>query len=129
MHVRKVTTLADLERVREIRNDCRQWMTRDRRYIDAEQQRKWWEAVPRDLWLFDGAAYALITERDRRRWISLGVAREHRGKGLGTAIYAHFPGVWAEIRRDNAASLRAAEKAGYVVEREQGRVVVMHGGK
>lgn len=125
MLVSRVQTAAQLERVRQIRNACREWMTRDTREIDPDDQVSWWNAAERELYLFDGVAYALLTQREGETWISLGVLPEHRGKGLGTRIYRLFPTAHAEIRADNAASRRAAEKAGYMLIEDRGKTVVM----
>lgn len=102
-------------------------MTRDTEHISCEQQQEWWAAEPRDLWLFDNVAYALLTKREGKTWISLGIFPYCRGSGLGTRIYAHFPGVWAEIQAHNLASIHAAEKAGYEMCSNDGRLVVMRG--
>lgn len=100
-------------------------MTRDTAEIDPDDQASWWNAEERELYLFDSVAYALVTRRDGERWISLGVLPEYRGKGLGTRIYQLFRDINAEIRADNPASLRAAEKAGYEVVSAGEEIVVM----
>jgi GNAT superfamily N-acetyltransferase len=101
-------------------------MTRDTREITPGMQAAWWRPE-HELWLFDGVGYALLSEREVKTWISLGLLPEARGRGLGTRIYRHFTGVWAEIRSDNIASRRAAEKAGYVLSSDDGERAVMHG--
>ena len=123
----RVETHGQLERVRFIRNVCREWMTHYTCYIGPGEQYAWWQREDPELWLFDYLGYALISRRNLRRWISLGVLPEARGKGLGTRIYSSFDDVWAEIRSDNIASRRAAEKAGYAFVEEMDGVVVMHG--
>ena len=127
MLVSKVTTHAELEQVRQIRNACREWMTHDTGEIAPDDQVSWWQAAERELYLFDGVAYALLTERDGETWISLGVLPEHRGRGIGTRIYQLFPTALAEIRKDNQASRRAAEKAGHKIVSETKDLVVMQG--
>ena len=123
----RVETYEQLELVRRIRNICRKWMTHHTKYIGYAEQYAWWQREDPELWLFDDVAYALISRRNLRRWISLGVLPEARGKGLGTRIYSSFDDVWAEIRSDNIASRRAADKAGYTLIEEMDGVVVMHG--
>ena len=100
-------------------------MTRDTAEIDPDDQASWWDAEERELYLFDSVAYALITERNGETWISLGVLPEHRGKGIGTRIYQLFPHANAEIRVDNVASRRAAQKAGFWIVSEREGVLVM----
>ena len=127
MRVRKATTLKDAELVRNIRNTCWEWMTGHTRWISPAEQIAWWESEDKDLWIFNEVAYGLLTEREGKTWISLGILPEHRGKGLGTEIYRRFPGVYAEIRADNVASRRAAEQAGYELIADGEEVVVMRG--
>ena len=38
---KRVTTLAEAEILRTIRNDCREYMTRSTNYITTEQQHQW----------------------------------------------------------------------------------------
>ena len=123
----RVETHGQLERVRFIRNVCREWMTHHTQYIGPAEQSAWWHREDPELWLFDYLGYAHISRRNLRRWISLGVLPEARGKGLGTRIYSSFDDVWAEIRSDNVASRRAAEKAGYKLMSEGDGLVVMRG--
>lgn len=58
------------------------------------------------------------------RWVSIVVAPEHRGKGFGARILTaargarpiHAAPLLAEVHRDNAASRRAFEKAGWSLD-------------
>lgn len=113
---------SDLEFVRLTRNAGRKHFTRDNREVSPEDQELWWKTGAFDLDIFeteDGepVGYALLTVREfrgaPREFISLAVAPEHQGKGWGTEIYRHYRHQLAEIRADNHASRRAAEKAGY----------------
>lgn len=120
-----------LQRVAFIRNAGRHWYTRNTEYIEPLQQTYWFLTAERDLWVAKLAGevvgYALLDHRDDgTTWIGLGVDPAHHGRGIGAAIYARFPS-FAEIRSDNIASRRAAEKAGYVLLSEDGDKVVMRG--
>lgn len=120
-----------LLRVAEIRNAGREWFTRSTEFIEPQQQIVWFMSTPRDLWVAEVngevVGFALLDHRSNgTTWISLGVDPDIQAKGVGTAIYREFPS-FAEIRSDNIASRRAAEKAGYVLVREDGDKVVMRG--
>lgn len=114
----------DGERVRQIRNEGRSWFADDA-WIGAEAQAAWWakrHELPGFACYVVGTpvvGYGMLLRRsDGRRWVSLAVDPANRGMGLGTLIYrglvVHEGTVYAAIRRDNASSRRAAERAGYV---------------
>jgi ribosomal protein S18 acetylase RimI-like enzyme len=124
--IRPAETAEDIEAVRVIRNNGREWMTGDTSEIDAERQAEFWRSLdPSLVRLYvaelDGAVvgYGLLRQPLYGAWwVSLAVAPDHRGRGIGAELYARLAElagtyVWAEIRRDNIASQRAAEKAGY----------------
>jgi len=105
-------------------------MTHNQAKLRWAEQVIWFTEKPRDIWVweqdYDVVGYAYLSDRDGKTWISLAVHPDHQGQGIGTCIYARFFDVWAEIRTDNIASLRAAEKAGYTVVHSDDEKVVMH---
>jgi RimJ/RimL family protein N-acetyltransferase len=123
---RVLATFEDAEIVREIRNEARQWMGSQELLSRADQLR-WFDRIsqlsPRDFYcgLADEppSGYGTVERRsDGRLWITLAVRETARGRGTGTRIYAEMTSrarepIYAGIRRDNTASMRAAEKAGY----------------
>lgn len=146
MHVRRVRSAEDVEQLRVLRNQSKRWMTRFRRNISRKQQAEWWAAEPRRAWLLvtekgEALAFAYVSRRRRkvrleggklftepaRNYVTVGVRHDQRGQGLGTLMFRHVRPCFAEIRVDNAASLRAAEKAGYRAMYENGHLVVMVG--
>lgn len=123
---RKVETEPDVEALRQLRNGCRLFMTRDQRPITVEQQRAWWARRAPELraYLFTVGSkpvgFGIIRQDVGRWWLTLGVDPGNRGRGIGTAIYRflveHSPEPpWIEVRSDNIASLRAAARAGFQV--------------
>jgi GNAT superfamily N-acetyltransferase len=124
--VRPVVTLDDVETMRLLRNQGRQYMTRDRRAISPEDQAAWWGARSRFLYAYlyrpakahEDVAFGMLRKQSGRWWVTLAVAEGWRGHGIGTAVYRHLATVvwpcYAEILADNIASIRAAEKAGFV---------------
>lgn len=120
-----VVTPGDLEELRRLRNECRAWMTAHTDEISREQQAAWWASLrPNDwrIWLYwddqRPVGFGLLRRREGRWWATLGLTEGERSKGVGTAIYADLARwaggpVWIEVRRDNPASRRAAEKAGF----------------
>lgn len=130
MRFRRVDTLEDIENLRLIRNECREYMTHVTEEISQARQLLWWQGVAGDpkwrVWLVyvpgweEPIGFVLLRKIVRERWyVTLGLRTWMRGQGFGTMIYAAMrrqaqgDEVWAVIREDNVASVRAAEKAGY----------------
>lgn len=119
-----------LRTLMEIRNECRSTMTRNVNEITWDEQTKWWRSTNRDAvraYLFmtsegtvgAGLLRRIIEGEDDRVWITVMVREKHRKMGIGTSIYRYLTcaalvPVWAEIRDDNAASIIAAERAGFM---------------
>lgn len=130
MRLVPVTTPTDLEHLRIIRNECREFMTHNTNEISQEQQVGWWANVSDHpdwkVWLvyvpgwIEPVGFAMLRRAVTRWYATLGLRAWMRGQGYGTLIYrglrdlAPTDAVWAAIRDDNTASIRAAEKAGYV---------------
>lgn len=120
-----ISTPGDLEALRRLRNECRAFMTGHTDEIGREQQAAWWASLrPEDwrIWLYWAGrrpvAFGLLRRQHGRWWATLGVTEAERGRGIGTSIYADLirwadGPVWIAVRRDNPASRRAAEKAGF----------------
>ena len=129
MHVRRVETPEDVELLRTIRNACREYMTYRTAEITPEEQASWWSSAKREAYLFDDVAFAYVSRRHKKTFITLGILPEARGKGLGTQVYrfvaALHPEVWAEVRHDNEPSINAAIKAGFETVLVDGNRVVM----
>jgi GNAT superfamily N-acetyltransferase len=124
---RHAKTFEEAEVVRTLRNAGRTWF-HSSQHISTEQQRRWWAEMvvlpPGEFaCLLVGdpiAGYGMLRRREGRFWVSLAVDPSMQGLGVGADIYrllarqapARAP-VYAAIRQDNRASLRAAQKAGY----------------
>lgn len=130
----KVTTPAQAEELRRLRNQCAAQMTGNPGLtITRDAQRLFfWSQITTGrikvlLLRYGGkaAAYGLLrTGHDGRLWMSCGVATEARGKGLGTAIvravteWGHdlsCPGepVMLDVWQDNWVARRVYARAGY----------------
>ena len=125
----RVTTWPQAQALRRLRNECRQFMTRDTAEITSEQQGRFYEdailsgKVTAVLARRDGlpAAYGLLWPGPGELWLSCGVAEGTRGKGLGLAVVRYVTGlaggkpVRLEVWQDNDAARRVYEKAGFTV--------------
>lgn len=137
-----VTTDEQAEVVRQLRNSCREYMTRYTGNISAEEQQQWWANRKDDrnvrLYLFRVGAtaigYGMIRLLDDtgelRSWLSGGLAPEWRGKGYGSKLFAHLVRRAArpcmlEVRQLNVRARRLYEKLGFRLVRTQQGVVTM----
>lgn len=126
-----VTGLEDAERMREIRNSCRQYMTRNTLEISIEDQKLWFltlESTTRPYLLavdVEGqpkVGYGLIRRIDDRFWISGGLLPEWRNKGLGKRLFADLAFIvnntekrtcWLEVRGSNMIAQRLYQGLGF----------------
>lgn len=128
MRFKSVSTLDDVMQLRQLRNECREFMTQNTEEISEGAQLMWWQNVAGNqdwrVWLVyvpgweEAVGFALLRRSGARWYATLGLRQWLRGQGYGTLIYqmlrAESPeDVWAAIKQENTASVRAAEKAGY----------------
>jgi ribosomal protein S18 acetylase RimI-like enzyme len=127
----RVTGLEDAERMREIRNSCRQFMTRNTLEISVDEQKIWFLTLENETRPFllavdvEGqpkVGYGLIRMIDGCYWISGGLLPEWRGKGLGKRLFAELARIvnivekrtcWLEVRASNMIAQRVYQSLGF----------------
>lgn len=142
-----VDGLMDALRMRNIRNEVRNYMTHNTDRIGLFEQLKWFEETYKPaeargemqgflLWHEqEPVGYGLITLREDQYWVSGGLTAASRGLGLGEYLftyltrYARFrldaPEVWLDVRADNERARRLYEKIGYKPVEETEELIVM----
>jgi RimJ/RimL family protein N-acetyltransferase len=136
LSVRRVETQEDVEHLRCLRNHCRLAMTRDQRIISQAEQLAWWQNKPDDLkaylYCVDGlpVGFGLLRYDQEKWWATLGILEEWRGQGIGTQIYRSLISeaseeLWIEVRASNGGSLKAAARAGFVLQEEAGECCLL----
>lgn len=127
------------ELIRTVRNNARQFMTRDTAYITHEDQVRWFtryqDDINQHLYIYheDDAlvGYTYLVLRNGLWWGTLVVVPEQQGKGYGTKLYkemirlAHV--VYIEIYSDNEHSLKSAVKAGFHIVSVMDNILVFRG--
>jgi len=89
----EVREFVDVERVRQIRNTCREFMTRDTREVSEQTQLRWWVDRKPDMRLFlfrlegDDVGYGLTREERGALIVSGGLLPEYRRMGIGNALF------------------------------------------
>ena len=142
MEVLKMTpveTIRDSARMRIIRNECREFMTRDTSKIGIFRQAKWFIKTYRPLkergvmtaylgWYNKRAvAYGIVRYESDRPLISGGLLKQYRGKGLGRRLFSFLTekaseengkkkvrSVFLEVLATNRVALSLYEQLGYV---------------
>ncbi len=120
----RAATQDDAERLFAWRNDpLTRAMSKDSAPLQWDAHLSWLSArLTREdpaLFIVERAGLAVGTLRIDGELISYTVAPEQRGVGIATAMLKlareRFGPLTAEIRADNAASIKAAERAGHTV--------------
>jgi ribosomal protein S18 acetylase RimI-like enzyme len=140
---RRVTGGDDIETMRLIRNECRGFMTRDRREISCSEQCQWWSTLSHEqvqCYLFQyesvnvgyGVVRAEISVQHPHgvAWLTGGLLPAYRGRGLGRALFQcliHLSSMqpWLEVLRQNERARRLYEELGFRVVWEDGDVLTM----
>ena len=135
--VEPVTTLEQAQELRRLRNECRDFMTRDTGRVGKDAQREFFSAqiapgAVRAWLVYAGhtpAGYGLLRAAEGCWWLSCGVAAPYRGRGIGSMLVrlvteaGQLGGepVKLEVWADNERAIRVYSRAGYVLEAETDR--------
>lgn len=134
---KNVESKEDIELLRVIRNQCREFMTRDTQEISQEQQKKWFKTAKNkyDLFLVYAmehgavvtyAGYGVIHKNETDSMVTGGFLPEFRDQGLGrslfkfltdTSLKRNLP-VRLEVLKNNIRARKVYEKLGFVVSGE-----------
>lgn len=155
MHLQEVRTEADAEAMRQVRNTCRQFLTRNTEEITIADQRKWWAVLmSRDPGFHDFRPYLACSGRDvigygivargaelvphylesqearGAWWLTGGLRPEWRGKGYGRRLFSRLidqaeTPCWLEVRLDNAPARHLYVALGFQVVATDGDLACM----
>lgn len=124
----RVRDYSDALIVRNIRNECRDYMTNDSKYITVKAQTQWWKEIKADptwqvyLFIDDGkeVGYGIVRYREGRHWVTGGLIESARGRGLGRILFARLTEIAAkdfhaylEVRKDNTRAINLYRSLGY----------------
>jgi RimJ/RimL family protein N-acetyltransferase len=129
LRLQSVRALDDIMYLRQIRNECREYMTQHTDEISEADQLLWWQRIAGRpdwrVWLVytpalpEPIGFAMLRQLKSGYWFTtLGLRAWVRGNGFGTALYRTLRAlcvddVYAVVRQDNIPSQRAAIRAGY----------------
>jgi ribosomal protein S18 acetylase RimI-like enzyme len=136
----RVQCFKDSLRAIGIRNESRQFMTRNTAYISVAAQRKWWGTLDHNanfLYLLklndENIGYALIRTCPEP-WITGALCSSQRGKGYGRVLFELIldevrrlscTHVFLEVRMDNSRAIALYQSLGFESIRDKGNVMTM----
>jgi GNAT superfamily N-acetyltransferase len=138
LRVSDALTLDDAEHMRIVRNECRDYMTRNTAEIDRLRQTLWWRQLDRRtmfpllFWIGPRAVgYGLVRVLDGKWWVTGGLipdAREQKlGRELFEALFERVGGteIWLEVRSTNTRARKLYTRLGFEIVEQAGEIVTM----
>ena len=140
---KKVITSAEAEILRNIRNECKDFMTRSTSFITEEQQQAWFKTAHEryDLYIAYSvehgavvvdAGYGLIHKDGDVSLLSGGLLPQYRDKGLGSILFKHLidncdkkKTIQLEVLNTNTRAYKVYEKLGFKVISTNSKVTFM----
>lgn len=145
--LKKAETLEDFMTLRNIRNDCREFMTRDVSYISEDQQKRWFEKLQKDsdntfkvylLYLVEDGViaspvgYGLIRKEGDFSLVSGGLVESCRGKGYGSVLFDYLvknvdknSPIKLEVLKSNTRAFVIYNRLGFRVVGDDGEIITM----
>lgn len=145
--LKKSETLEDFMILRNIRNECRNFMTRDISYISEEQQKRWYEKVKEELGksikvfllyniengvISSPVGYGLLRMEGDYCLVSGGLIESCRGKGFGNILFDYLiknvdenVPIKLEVLKNNTRAFVIYNKLGFRVVSDDGEIITM----
>lgn len=143
MVFKRVVTSDDAERLRVIRNYCKDYMTRNTSYITPKQQQEWFSTAYLKYDLFIAyaveygaiivdAGYGVINKTENEYLLTGGLMPDYRDKGYGQGLFKFLIDTcdkkWPirlEVLKTNIRAFKTYEKLGFVIIGEDERIYRM----
>ena len=140
---KRVTTPAEAEILRTIRNKCREYMTRSTDYITPEQQEVWFKTAFRkyDLYIayaiehgvcIVDAGFGVVHKNEDEFLLTGGLVPEYRDKGLGKVIFKFLVDqchkslpIRLEVLKTNTRAYKTYEGLNFKVTGENEKLIFM----
>lgn len=140
---KRVTTSNEAEMLRVIRNQCKDYMTRNTSEITPEEQLEWFKTAYKKYELYIAyaveygacivdAGYGLIHLNENEYMLTGGLVPEYRDKGLGTNLFKflidncnkQIP-IRLEVLKDNLRALKTYERLNFTITGETDKIFIM----
>ena len=140
---KRVTTSNEAEMLRVIRNQCKDYMTRNTSEITPEEQLEWFKTAYKKYELYIAyaveygacivdAGYGLIHLNEKEYMLTGGLVPGYRDKGLGTILFKflidncnkQIP-IRLEVLKDNLRALKTYERLNFTTTSETDKIFTM----
>lgn len=140
---KRVTTPAEAENLRVVRNQCREFMTRSTDYIEPEQQQEWFKDAHKKYELYIAyfiehgtiavyAGFGVIHKNENEFLLTGGLTPEYRDKGLGKVLFKFLIDqcpkqvpIRLEVLKTNTRAYKVYEGLNFVVTGETDKIYIM----
>lgn len=140
---KRVTTVAEAEILRTIRNECREYMTRSNSYITPEQQQAWFLHAHKKYELYLAyaieygavivdAGFGVIHKNDTEFLLTGGLLPSYRDKGLGKVVFKFLIDqchkslpIKLEVLKTNTRAFKTYENLNFQITSEDDRLYYM----
>ena len=140
---KRVTTSNEAEMLRVIRNQCKDYMTRNTSVITPEEQLEWFKTAYKKYELYIAyaveygacivdAGYGLIYLNEKEYMLTGGLVPGYRDKGLGTILFKFLVDncnkqipIRLEVLKDNLRALKTYEKLNFTTTGETDKIFIM----
>ena len=140
---KRVTTPAEAEILRTIRNKCREYMTRSTDFITPDQQEEWFKTAFKKYELYIAysieygakvldAGFGVIHKNENEFLLTGGLVPEYRDKGLGKLVFKFLVDqchkslpIKLEVLKTNTRAFKTYEGLNFKVTGEDDRLFYM----
>lgn len=140
---KRVTTKAEAEILRTIRNDCREFMTRSTDYISAEAQEEWFKTAHKKYEMYIvysveygavavNAGFGLIHRNENDFMLTGGLLVDYRDKGLGKSLFKFLVDqchkslpIRLEVLKTNIRAYKTYEALNFINIGETDKIFIM----
>ena len=140
-----VKSKEEVESLRNIRNICRNFMTRNTAEISYEQQQKWYDSIDKNvnkLFLLHNVIHGVISSMIGYGYIRVedgvvlltgGLVQDERGKGYGSVLFNYLVKnskdfnlpIKLELLKTNMVDFSVYNKIGFRVIGDDGKIIKM----
>lgn len=135
-----ITNIEDAQIMRVIRNECKDYMTRDTSFITEEQQERWFEQLDKEnmkMFLMhekdDVIGFGYCRCDNNETYLTGGLRKECREKGYGRLLFLHLletakscgTRITLEVLNTNVRARRLYDKIGFHVVETTDRITKM----